>query len=206
MGITSLILSGQYMTPWLLMCPMSTNILTILTIFPDTIIPFLWKTLVMTLATLLSPYKASGPGKIPNIVLMKCVDALIDHLFFIFRAIFKLNAYHPRWLESITLVLCKISKTSYDVAKSYHPIGLIDTMPKVLSTLCTKHTSFLAKKHNMLPTTQFGGHWGCNTTDAMLLVVHKIKSAWWQGKVAAALFLDIQGAFLSQYCQGATHP
>jgi hypothetical protein len=57
---------------------------------------------------LLSPYKVPGLDKIPNIVLMKCVDALIDHLFFIFRAVLKLKVYHPNWLESITLVLHKI--------------------------------------------------------------------------------------------------
>ena len=109
---------------------------------------------------------------------MKCVDALIDHLFYIFRAVFKLTVYHPRWLESITLVLRKIGKTSYDVAKSYRPIGLIDTIPKVLSTLCSKHISYLAEKHNLLPPSQFGGRPGRNTTDAMLLMVHKIKDAW----------------------------
>jgi hypothetical protein len=47
----------------------------------------------------------------------------------------------------------------------------------------------------MLPSSQFGGRPGWNTTDAMLLVTHKIKDAWRQGKVAAALFLDVQGAF-----------
>jgi hypothetical protein len=93
---------------------------------------------------------------IPNIVLMKCVDALIDHPFFIFRAVFKLTVYHPRWLKSITLVLRKIGKSSYDVAKSYHPIGLIDTILKVLSTLCSKHISYLSEKHELLLTSQFG--------------------------------------------------
>ena len=29
----------------------------------------------------------------------------------------------------------------------------------------------------------------------MLLVTHKIKDAWRKGKVVAALFLDVQGAF-----------
>ena len=51
-GNTGLILSGQYMTLRFLMCPMSTNILTILSNFPDTIIPILSKTSVMTVATL----------------------------------------------------------------------------------------------------------------------------------------------------------
>ena len=32
-------------------------------------------------------------------------------------------------------------------------------------------------------------------TDAMLLVTHKVKEAWRRGKVATALFLDVQGAF-----------
>jgi ribonuclease HI len=144
---------------------------------------------------LLSPFKALGPDKIPNVVLMKCIDALIDHLFFIFRAVFELKVYHSKWLQSITLVLQKIGKTAYDIAKSYHPISLLNTIPKVLSMLCSKHTTYLVEKHNLLPATQFGGRPGRNTTDAMLLVVHKIKSAWRRGKVAAALFFDVQGAF-----------
>lgn len=147
----------------------------------------------------LSPYKAPGPDKIPNVVLMKCVESLIDHLFFIFRAVFELTVYYPRWRESITLVLRKIGKTTYDVAKSYRPIGLIDMIPKVLSTLCPKHISYLAEKHGLLPPSQFGGRPGRNTTDAMLLMVHKIKDAWRRGKVAAALFLDVQGAVNPQY-------
>ena len=126
---------------------------------------------------------------------MKCTDVLIDHLFYIYRAVFELTVYHPRWLKSITLVLRKIGKTTYDVAKLYWPIGLIDTIPKVLSTLCSKHISFLAEKHNLLPPTQFGRRPGRNTTDTVLLMVHKIKDAWRRGKVAAALFLDVQGAF-----------
>ena len=134
---------------------------------------------------------------------MKCVDALIDHLFYIFRAVFELNIYHPRWLESITVVLRKISKSSYDLAKSYCPISLIDTIAKVLSTLCTKHTSYLAEKHNLLPASQFGTQPGRNTVDVMLLVVHKIKDAWRHGKVAAVLFLDVQGAFPNT--EGAAH-
>jgi hypothetical protein len=82
-------------------------------------------------------------------VLIKCCDVLIDHSFFIFRAVIEHNVYHPRWLESITPVLRKIGKSSYDVAKSYRPIGLIDTIPKVFSTLCSKHIYFLAEKHGL---------------------------------------------------------
>ena len=144
---------------------------------------------------MLSPYKAPGLDKIPNIILIKCCNTLIDHLFFIFKAVFELDTYHPCWLESVTLVLLKIGKTSYDIAKSYHPIGLIDTIPKLFSTLCSKHILYLAEKHNLLPLTQFGGRPGRNTTDALLLVTHKVKDTWRSSKVVAVLFLDVQGAF-----------
>ena len=106
-----------------------------------------------------------------------------------------MKVYHPAWLESLTLVLCKIGKTSYDIVKAYRPIALIDTILKGLSTLGYKDISYLMEKHNLLPATQFGGRPGRNTTDAMLLIVDCIKSAWRAGKVTAALFLDIQGAF-----------
>ena len=145
--------------------------------------------------SLLSPYKAPGPDQIPNVVLMKCCDNIIDHLFYIFRAIIELNVYHLQWLESTTLVLRKIGKPTYDVAKAYCPIGLLDTIPKVFSTLCARHISFLAEKHGLLPPTQFDSRPSRNTTDAMLLVTHKIKDAWRRGKSAAALFLDVQGTF-----------
>ena len=143
----------------------------------------------------LSPYKAPGPDGIPNVVLTKCADVLIDHIYYIYRAVLELEVYHPAWLESLTLVLRKIGKTNYDVAKSHRPISLINMIPKGLSTLVCRHVSYLMKKHNLLPAAQFGGRPGRNTTDTMLLVVDHIKSAWRAGKVVAALFLDVQGAF-----------
>jgi hypothetical protein len=43
------------------------------------------------------------------------MDALVDHLFFIYRAIFELNMYHPCWLELLKLVLGKIADTMLPV-------------------------------------------------------------------------------------------
>ena len=68
-------------------------------------------------------------------------------------------------------------------------------MSHVLTTPICKHVSYLMEKHNLLPAAQFGGRLGRNTMDAMLLVVDHIKSAWRAGKVAATLFLNVQGAF-----------
>lgn len=144
---------------------------------------------------LLKPFKAPGGDGIPNVVLKKCVDTLLDHLYFIYRAVLELDVYHERWLISTTLVLRKIGKPAYDVAKAYRPIGLLDTIGKLLSALVAADLSYLAEKHGLLPKGQFGGRAGRNTTDAMHMVELLIKDAWRNGKVAVALFLDVQGAF-----------
>ena len=120
---------------------------------------------------------------------------LIDHLYFIYKAVLEHNTYHERWLTSTILILCKIDKPAYNVMKAYQPIGLLNMIGKLLSTLIAADLSFLAEKHQMLPPGQFGGCLGWNTTDAMHIVTHKIKDAWQAGKVAVALFQDVQGAF-----------
>lgn len=79
---------------------------------------FFLRSRIRQVIKLLSPFKAPGPDKIPNVVLMKCIDMLIDHIFFIFRAVFELKVYHSKWLESITLILRKNGKMVYDIAKS----------------------------------------------------------------------------------------
>ena len=153
----------------------------------------------------LKPFKAPGPDSIPNIILKRCIDILVDHLFFIFHAVLELDVYHKRWLTSTTLILHKPSKPVYDVAKAYCPIGLLNTISKLLSTLIAADLSHLAEKHNMLPSCQFSGQSGQNTTDAMHFVTHKIKNTWHSGKVVVALFLDVQGALPNIVCDQLIH-
>lgn len=107
----------------------------------------------------------------------------------------ELNVYPSHWLSLLTIVLRKPGKPAYNVSKAYRPIGLLDTIGKLFSTLITLDLSFLAEKHQLLPPTQFGGRPGRCTTDAMHLIIQKIKDAWRAGKVATALFLDIQAVF-----------
>ena len=119
----------------------------------------------------LKPYKAPGIDGILNILLKECTEALINNLYYIYKAVFNLDAYPSHWLVILTVVLWKAGKTAYNIAKAYRPIGLLDTLGKLLSTLIAADISYLAEKHLLLPLTQFGGHPGRCTTDAMHLVV-----------------------------------
>ena len=146
-------------------------------------------------AAKLKLFKAPGPDGIPNAVLRNCIDMLAKRLYFIFRAIFELEVYPSEWRESITVVLRKPGKPSYEDPKAYRPIALLNTLGKLFSTIVTNEISYFCESRNLLPPTQFGGRPVRTTTDSMLLLTHTIKESWRKRKVASVLFLDVQGAF-----------
>ena len=103
--------------------------------------------------------------------------------------------YPDCWLTTLTIFLCKPGKTAYHVAKSYQPIGLLETLGKYLSTLVAADLTYLMEKYQLHPPMQFGGQARRCITDVMHLVTQKIKDAWRRKKMASILFLDIQPAF-----------
>ena len=143
----------------------------------------------------LSPFKACGPDEIPNVVLQKCHEQLIDYLTFLFRGVFALNTYCPEWQVFTTAVLRKPGKPCYEIPKAYRPIALLCTIPKVLTAIVMEDISHMVEKDALLPDTHFGGRPGRTTTDAIHYLVGKIKSAWGKKQVASVLFLDVEGAF-----------
>ena len=68
-------------------------------------------------------------------------------------------------------------------------------MWKVVTAVVASLITYVTEKHQLLPANHFGGRPGRATTDAMHLLVNKIKAAWRTGKVSSVLFLDIEGAF-----------
>ena len=120
---------------------------------------------------------------------------LINHLYFLFRAIFELNTYLDQWKESIMVVLRKPGKPSYEDPKAYQPITLLNMLGKLFSTIAANKISFFCETRDLFPPNQFGGRPTRTTTDSMLLMTHTIKEAWRGKKVASVLFLDVQGAF-----------
>src|SRR6266481_2685178 len=94
-----------------------------------------------------------------------------------------------------TIVLRKPGKPHYDVPKVHRPIALMNTIGKLLSVVVAEDLVHMCEKHSLLPDNHFGGRPGCCTMDAMHLMVHRIKGAWWRNKVAEVLFLDVEGTF-----------
>ena len=162
---------------------------------PANIFKYFTRDQIKRTANGLDAYKAPGPDGIPNVVLKKSIDLIVDHLFFIFRAIFELEIYPEEWKESKTVVLRKPGKPSYEVPKAYRPIALLNTIGKLFSTLIASDLSHYCETRDALPESQFGGRPARCTSDSMLLLTHSIKEAWRKKKVVSVLFLDVQGAF-----------
>jgi ribonuclease HI len=143
----------------------------------------------------IKPYKAPGPDGIPNIVLTKCADLLLDRLLQIYKAIYDKKLHYDPWKNFTTVVLRKPGKPRYDVPKAYRPIALLNTMWKVLTATVAEHLTYYTEKYQLLPDHHFGGRPGRTTTDALHLLTYRTKDAWRKGKVVSVLFLDIEGAF-----------
>jgi len=142
-----------------------------------------------------TPFKAPGPDGICNIVFKKCKEQLVPYLTHLFNATMELGTYYDPWREFTTVVLRKPGKPDYTVPKAYRPIALLNTTCKLLTALIAARTSSILERHNLLPNTHFGGRPGRTTTDSLHLLEAIVKNAWRNGKVASALFLDIEGAF-----------
>src|SRR6266481_9435047 len=71
----------------------------------------------------------------------------------------------------------------------------MNTIGKLLSAVVAEDIAYMCKWHSLLPDNHFGGRPGRCTSDAMQLLVHKIKAAWRRKNIAAVLFLDVEGAF-----------
>jgi hypothetical protein len=127
--------------------------------------------------------------------LKKCADAIIPYLTQIFRAVFSLRVYAKQWSEIITCVLQKPGKPRYDVPKAYRPIALLNSIPKLLTSIIAEEVTHLTEWHQLLPATHFGGRPRHTTTDSLHLLTNTIKTAWHCKQVILVLFLDIKGAF-----------
>ena len=124
-------------------------------------------------------------------------NIITDRLYYIYRVIIKQGVYYEPWRMSTTVVLRKPGKPRYDIPKAYRPITLLNMMSKVLTVIMADLMSFYTETHNLLPVHHFSGRPGRTTTDAVHLLVHKIKDAWRKRQVTMVLFLDIEGTFLN---------
>ena len=117
--------------------------------------------------TWLKPYKAPGPDGIPNIILTRCADILIDRLWYIYTAIWDRNMYYDLWKEFMMVVLCKPGKPRYNMPKAYRLIALLNTMGKVLTSIVAEQLTYYMEKYELLPPLHFRGRPARTTSNTL---------------------------------------
>ncbi|PWI64463.1 hypothetical protein PCL_10441 [Purpureocillium lilacinum] len=99
--------------------------------------------------------------------------------------------------KAITVVLRKQGKEKGDDAhpKAYRPIALLNTLGKILEAIVASRLAYLADVHQLLPSRHTGGRKLASTEHAIHLLLQRIYQAWFEGKVASLLLLDVSGAY-----------
>ncbi|KAI1829205.1 hypothetical protein DTO027I6_9898 [Penicillium roqueforti] len=124
--------------------------------------------------------KAPGEDGIPNSLWHKLIEVsvILRMLGQLFNACVRVGYNPTHFQRSITVVLRKQGKSDYQLAKSYRPVALLNTLGKFLEA------------------THLGGRRGISTDHAIHNMIDRIKTAWGKGKpVVPLLMLDVSGAY-----------
>ncbi|KAF7174639.1 hypothetical protein CNMCM6106_000223 [Aspergillus hiratsukae] len=119
----------------------------------------------------MAPNKAPGIDGIPAGFLQAMGDPLIKALQVLTQACWDWE-YSPRVVrQARTVVLKKPRKESYNQAKSWIPIALLNTLGKVTEAVTARYLQDLAESHSLLPETQMGARRNRSTELALDLLV-----------------------------------
>lgn len=138
--------------------------------------------------------KAPGPDTIPNIVLKHLPLSALELLVIIFRSCLILGYFPSNWKTAKTIVLPKKGKDLSN-PKSYRPIGLLNTLSKLLEKVILLFLNRIILKDSLIRDEQFGFR-SCHSAQHQLVrltehIIHGFNFRQSTGVV----FLDIEKAF-----------
>ena len=142
--------------------------------------------------------KAPGEDGIPNSLWHKLIEVpvILDVLVQLFNACIRTGHNPSHFQRSITVVLRKQGKSDYQLAKSYRPVALLNTLGKFLESVVARRISYAVETEGLLPRTHLGGRRGISTDHAIHIIIDRIKTSWGKGKpVVSLLMLDVSGAY-----------
>ena len=119
---------------------------------------------------------ASGPDKVLWRHL-KCIiknKSCLKNIVFIANAYFELGSWPSHFKESMTIVIPKSNKSSYDSLKSFRPIVLLNTLSKLIKKAIEERLQFQVIMNNFIHQSQLGGLKFKSTTNMGIAFTHFI--------------------------------
>jgi len=98
---------------------------------------------------------------------------------------------------SPTIIIPKPNKSSYDQAKMFYPIVLLNTLGKLTKKVITERVQFIVAKNNFIHLCQLGGLKHKSTIDAGVALTHIVRSGWTKDKTTSTLAFGISQFFPS---------
>lgn len=142
--------------------------------------------------------KAPGEDTLPNSLWHKLIKLLVvlHTLTAIFDVCIRIGYNPTHFQKSLTIFLRKAGDRDYQVAKSYRPVALSNTLAKFLEAVVARRISYTVKTEGLLPTGHLGGRRGISTDHAIQILLDGIKTAWGNGQpVVSLLLLDVSGVY-----------
>jgi hypothetical protein len=149
----------------------------------------------------------SAPGPLGiGYRLIKWAVAETPELFAqLFNACLSLGIHPPQFKSATIAIIAKPRKADKSSPRAYRPIALLECLSKLLEKVIASRIAFEVGKHELVPTTQFGGRPKSSVIDACLSLTHDIQAAWKNGLTASALAIDIKGYFDNVHHERLVH-
>jgi len=136
---------------------------------------------------------APGPdkltwGHIKKIIRSKeCITRLID----IANAYIKLGHWPHYFKTSMTFVIPKLNKASYNTPKSFWPIILLNIIGKLFEKIIREWLQLYMISNLFIYCCQLGGFKHRSTTDTGVVLTHSICTGWIKNLTTSTLAFDI---------------
>lgn len=154
---------------------------------------------VQTIISELKNGKAPGPDKItPEILKIVSKNGYLPYITEVLNNYLSTATFPDEW-KVARLVLIEKPRKSADISPSYRPIGIIDTLGKVLEKLVNKRLQAELERLEIIHENQFGFRKGRGTLDAIRSIEDIVKTiaskAYKRQDCCALVTLDIENAF-----------
>ena len=130
----------------------------------------------------------------------KCIikdKTYLKNIVTITNICFELGYWPNHFKKSITIVIPKSNKSSYDSLKSFRPIVLLNDIGKLFEKVTGDRLQFHVVSNNFIHQSQLGGLKFKFTTDTGIVLIHFIHTEWIKNMSTSSLAFNIAQFFPS---------
>jgi len=142
---------------------------------------------------------ASGPDKLTQSYIKRIIksEEYINRFIDIANACINLEHWPYYFKMSVTVIILKPNKASYDFPKFFYPIILLNMIGKLFEKIIGEHLQFHMISNSFIHPCQLSGLKQRSTTNTGVALTHFIRSGWVKNLTNSTLVFDIAQFFPS---------